>query len=398
MAGLSSFDNILELPMPVVRKFADRAFTRMLDSIPGANDVGGYRRWSDRFSDEELALRNAIDAAGEGRFRDLWRSLGGSGDPLALSQQAVATGRLGGKKLSSNQRRQLAFTNKVVAEGLTTGIPRVGNSYEIQNEDLVDHMLELSAKTAKQIEANYPGLLAPSLVSKTGDQYKYIRRGPKSQVSRMLAAAEKRARKIEGDIPDNQMRLPGARPSRVQAVQKLRRVMNSLSENVPDIRYLTDLDLPYVYRGRSGWMGGYSRVWDNARNARAKSTAVPYWARESYAEVAKNLGSNERQILKNFLNESDFKPWFLTGQDTYARMLEMSVAWSRMSPGAKNAAKNLGFFEYGRKGTVSQLSKDLNALAERYDYLDDNSKEVFNALSNEWYGDMDELFDAVGAV
>jgi hypothetical protein len=299
---------------------------------------------------------------------------------------------LGGKKLSSNQRRQLAFANKVITEGLTSEIPYVGRRWVYPEPKVMNPKTALAEKTAAEIESNYPGLLAPTLLRKIqNDIYKNRpRTSPNSQVGRMLTAAAKRARKIEGDVPAGQMRIPGAPPSRVKSVEKLSRVMRSINASMPDV---VEPDLPYVYRGRSGWMGGQGRLWDSARWARAKGKAVPSNTNQEYIYAAKNATSQEREYLKKFFNEAadKWRSQVVEGA-TPEEYLSIAKDWSKLSSGAKTIAKNMiDKLSY----TPGQIVDSVASLAARYDKLDDQSKEIFDALAPEWYDTIDELFEAV---
>ncbi len=412
MAGYSSLDNILEIPLPAIRKFGKTVFTKLIDNMPEPYPRYRYG-YGQRLTDEEVKLRNAMDASGADRFRDLMLSLQTrGGDPLAVSQEAVATGRMSGKKLSSAQRRELAFANQTINTATSGGkqLVKVVNFMNTMPAKRADKLLDVIKKTAGELEAVNPNIMSRTLaaVARGGTPSNWASRFPvvNPGFERLISSAVKRAEKLEEGIPESQLQLPGAFPSATKSMRKLSRLLPQLKETVG---YRQDpIMQPWIYRGRSGWSSNWSRIHDSGRTARDKSQLeFPSAFRARYADIAQNYTDAERTMLKNFIKEN--QRFGALGSQTYSYPTNLEslsrkpellkdtvVAWNRLSPGAK-AAVNAVEFD-GASSSYKNMVDDLNKFADEYDALDNDQKEIIQSLGAEWTGSLGELLDMARSI
>ena len=234
-----AFRDVFQLKPREVSKFLSELYGRFGRQIGDAAETGlGFRPtvYGRPYyeADEILRARRAQEkmrqASATDRFSDLFASAT-SWNPVAdetldIATQAVRTGRLGGKKLSSAQRRELALTNEV-ARNVLEGRSWQG-TYTNELTPTDERIRTSLAQLVDEAEQYYPGLLSSSLRDE-GTFRGGLKAVPgyyRKDIGRLLDAARKRAVRAEGEVPLSQTRLPGAPPSRTSIVNQITRLLN----------------------------------------------------------------------------------------------------------------------------------------------------------------------------
>jgi hypothetical protein len=234
-----AFRDVFQLKPREVSKFLSELYGKFGRQLEDAAEAGlGFRPtvYGRPYyeADEILRARRAQEkmrqASATDRFSDLFGSAT-SWNPVAdetldIATQAVRTGRLGGKKLSSAQRRELALTNEV-ARNVLEGRSWQG-TYTNELTPTDERIRTSLAQLVDEAEQYYPGLLSSTLRSEGtySGGLKAVPGSYRKDIGRLLEAARKRAVKAEGEVPLSQTRLPGAPPSRTSIVNQITRLLN----------------------------------------------------------------------------------------------------------------------------------------------------------------------------
>jgi hypothetical protein len=370
----------------IYETLGERLSAREVADLP--RDVARFNRpYYDVAEDQTKlnAARRARRASGSDKFSDLM-SAASQWNPtpdesLQIASEAVRTGRLGGKKLSSAQRRELGLTNKVIRDVLEGKEGMFyGNWRDLENPT-AEAARRVGVSAAEQAQENYPGLLSRSLTGVGG-----LESGPgfyRKDIKRLVEGARKRAVKAEGDFDPNQLRIPGAPPSRTSIVNKIARVIETAERQAPRYTPAANQEA-LVAQGRRGWIGQDSYLAGKSSTlAKQSGVEEPGMIRRNAPLLPDELLPALREMPRVIDDGGSF--WF--GAKTLDDPVGIVSQYDALTSNQKGAVNKLV------EQTGRRTEEALKAFMDNAGTLSDEEASIVISMSPDWTESVEDLIN-----